>query len=122
MESEPSSGSGRDAARQRIRVVLVQSADTIAIESLLLHFQVRADEKVGRQLLDGKADGFRGLGKSPVAHRPVALATARGEQFCRGAVVETVHDELEYTHRTGAPSHFFGEALDQSNNEGEFGA
>src|SRR5260370_39484676 len=86
-----SSGGRRGAASQRIVGVLVQPADTVGIEPLLLHFQVGAYQQIRRQFLNGKSDGFRRLGESPVAHRTVALATARGKQFCRGGVVESIH-------------------------------
>src|ERR1700692_674291 len=89
--SAGSSGGRRRAARQRIVGVLVQSADSIRVESLLLHFEVGTDQQIRRQLLDGKTDGFRRLGESPVAHRAVALAAARGEQLGRGRVVEGIH-------------------------------
>jgi len=71
--------------------MVVQSAYSIAVESLLLHFKVGAYQELRCQLLDCKADGVRGIVKSPVAHRSVSLATARGKQLRRGAVVKSVH-------------------------------
>jgi hypothetical protein len=49
--------------------------------------EMRPYKKFGRQFLDRKSDGIRGFGKTPVAHRPVSLGTARRKKLTRGAAV-----------------------------------
>src|SRR5215471_16531554 len=63
-------------------------ANFVTVESLLIDFEVRPYEKFGRQFLDCKSDGIRGFGKTPVAHWPVSLATARGKKLGRRGVVK----------------------------------
>src|SRR5262249_38475200 len=69
-------------------VVLVEFAYSIAVETFLFDLEIRSHKQFWRQLLDREPDGVSSLGKSPVSHRPVALAAGRGKQLRRSAVVE----------------------------------
>src|ERR1700719_3155737 len=97
------------ASGQRIFDALVQSANTITVESLLSNFQLGRQKKFGGQFLDRKADGVRGASKSSVPDRLAHSAPsgeqphlARGRrQFRFGAVIECGHlSEFSCTRNT----------------------
>src|SRR2546425_572219 len=64
------------APLERIIRALVQSTDTIAVESTLLDLEIGAHQMLGRQVLDRKTDGLRGPGKPLIADWPVPLSAA----------------------------------------------
>jgi hypothetical protein len=68
--------------------MLVQTADSVAVEPFFLDLEVRSDQKLRRQLLDRKSNGFRGFGKAPVTHRPISLAATGREQLGRRVIVK----------------------------------
>src|SRR6476646_5547308 len=82
---------GRVASRQRIVLAIVQPANSVAVESCFLDFEMRAEQMRGRQFLDRKADRFRGLGETPIGHRPASLSAACRKQLRRGAIVKSIH-------------------------------
>src|SRR4029077_12203292 len=61
-------------ARQRIVGAFVKLPDAIAVEPLFFHFQIRPEQQLRRQLLDGKTDRFRSSRKALVANRAARLA------------------------------------------------
>src|SRR6516225_9875799 len=71
--------------------MIVYTTNCVTVESLLIDFEVRPYEKFGRQFFDCKSDGISGFGKTPVAHRPVSPATARGKKLGRGGVVKAAN-------------------------------
>jgi hypothetical protein len=77
---------------QRIALTLVQSAYACAVESLLIDFEEGAEKKLGRQLLDGEANGISGAGKSPVSKtRTSGFPASCGEKLGFHAVIECSH-------------------------------
>src|SRR6478672_2903209 len=99
----------RVASRQRIVLAVVQPSYPVAIESLFLDFEMRAEQMRGRELLDREADRLRRLGKTPIGHRPVALAAAGRKQLRRCAVVKSIHvyaSNVAARHRAGKGKYF----------------
>src|SRR5580704_1160462 len=81
-----------DATRQWIFGAVVQLPDAAAVESFLADFEEGADKKLRLEILDGEADGERGLGKAPVAERLTpGHAPARGIELSRGIVIKVGH-------------------------------
>src|SRR5215470_8482029 len=109
---DPSSSTGGShPARQRIFGMLVQTADSVTVEPLFLHFEVRSEQELGRQLLDRKSDGFRGFGKAPVAHGPVSPAATGGKQLGWSPIVKATDVSCHCTIRSAGPfsgRHRFG--------------
>src|SRR5215467_980454 len=68
--------------------MLVQPTDPLAVESLLLDFELSSVQELQRQLFDRKSNCLCRLREAPVPHRPVALATTRGEQLGGGVIVK----------------------------------
>src|ERR1700722_16683009 len=90
----------RTASRQRIFRAFVQSTYAVAVEFLLVDFQVGPGKKAGRQLLDRKTDGIRSAGKSSVPDGLLSPAAAgrvrlhgalRGDQRRLAGIVECGH-------------------------------
>lgn len=75
-------------SHQWILGMLVQSANSLAVEPLFFDLKVGPDEEFRRQFLNGKLDGVRGFRKAPVPHRPISLAAARGKELSRSVVIE----------------------------------
>src|SRR5262245_22477354 len=75
-------------ARQRVVGAVVELPDTVAVETLLFHFQIGAQKQFRRQFLNGEADRLRGGRKSLVTDRTARLAAAARKKFGRGAVVD----------------------------------
>src|SRR3981189_3186545 len=82
---------GRVASCQWVVLAVVQPTYSVAVESGFLDFKMRAEQMRGREFLDREADRFRGLGETPIGHRPVPLAAACRKQLRRGAVVKSIH-------------------------------
>src|SRR5450759_2787013 len=70
---------GGDFARQRIVFALVQPADAVAVETLLLDLEIGAEQQFRRQFLDGETDGLRRGRKTLVSDRTARLAAAAGK-------------------------------------------
>jgi len=80
-----------NGSSQWILGAFVQSTYSIAVESLLVDFKIRAQEIRGRKLLDCKANRFRGPAKSLIAHWPLCVAVPCREQFRRGRIIKGIH-------------------------------
>jgi hypothetical protein len=89
----PSVGSLRlpNGSSQWILGAFVQSTYSVAVESLLVDFKIRAQEILKRKLLDCKANRFRGPAKSLITHWPLCVADPCREQFRRGIIIKGIH-------------------------------
>ncbi|MGZ8323826.1 MAG: hypothetical protein ACXWU8_00315 [Rhodoplanes sp.] len=77
---------------QRILGAVVKEANSIAVVSGLVDFEISPEQELGLNLLDREADGLRSVRKPPVLHRPAAGILSLGEkQLCFGAVIERDH-------------------------------
>src|SRR6185503_9306110 len=81
-------------ARQRIIGAFVQPADAVAVEALFLDLEIGAEQKLGRQFLDGEADRLGRGRKTLVADRAPRLAAPARKKFGRGPVVDHRHNSL----------------------------
>jgi hypothetical protein len=75
---------------ERVFGMLVQATDSLAVESLLLDFELSSIKELQWQLFDCKSNRFCGLCEAPVPHRPVALAATRREQLGGGIKVKSL--------------------------------
>jgi hypothetical protein len=79
------------ASIEWIAGALVQAAYLVALVSVPGHFEISADEKLRRKLLDRETDGIRRARKSSVSERlPPGSAARRREYLGCSAVVEWV--------------------------------
>src|SRR5438067_13933608 len=84
--------SGSLVAGQRVFGAVVQFADPAAVEPGLIDFKVGARKKLGRKLLDGETDGFRGMAKSSIAEAAAHGSPAPGgEQLRLRFIIECGH-------------------------------
>lgn len=80
------------APRQRVFVAFIQSADSVAVEALLVDFEKGADQEIRRKLFYREADGLRGVRESSVSQRSVCWSPpSRAEQLSRGIIVKLGH-------------------------------
>src|SRR5262245_20628569 len=83
--------STRFPASERIVRVVVKSADTVAVEPLLVDLERAADEELGRQFLDGVFDRFGGTLEARIAHRPLSGLARAGVKLGGSSVIERTH-------------------------------
>src|SRR5206468_11349992 len=83
-------------ARQRIVLMCVERANSLAVEALFLDFQIGPEQKRSWKLLDRKANCLGGSFEPAVSHRVFALARATRKQFGRSSEIKRlggcVHD------------------------------
>src|SRR5262245_36948067 len=78
---------------ERIVRIVVKRADTVAVEPLLVDLERAADEKLGRQFLDGIFDRFGGTLEARVAHRPLSGLARAGIKLGGSPVIERTHEQ-----------------------------
>ena len=78
-----------------IRAV-IQFADSVAVETLLVHFQDRPEEKHRRHFFDGEFDCFCRPVEAAIAGRAIALSASAGEQLGGSIVVEPRHHTFNH--------------------------
>src|SRR5262245_26567671 len=79
-------------ARQRIIGTLIETADALRIEPLLVHFQIRSRQRLRRQYLDCKADGLGSPVEAAIFECLAARSYVAGrKQLCLAIVIEFIH-------------------------------
>jgi hypothetical protein len=77
------------AADQGIVHAVVEAANSLVVISLLVDFETRSQEKLGRKLFDCEPDGVRRVPKPSISDRPSpGFLLATGEQLRRGVIIE----------------------------------
>src|SRR5262245_5878254 len=88
---------------ERIAGAIVQAADGNAIKLLLVHFEIGADEKLGRQVLDGETDRVGRAGEALVSDRLArGSAVTGGKKLGGGKEVERSQPRVIRLHLGGA--------------------
>src|SRR5262249_3806288 len=80
-----------DLAVERIFGAVIQFADGVAVETLLVHLEDGAEQQDRRHLLDGEADCLRSRVEAAIAGRAVALLAAARKQLRGRGEIEAGH-------------------------------